>query len=206
MVLPKEKKQKKGIGKRIKMIFYISDTHFRDKKIFDKCKRPFSSLEEMEKTIINNWNRKVKKDDIVYVLGDIVKDGDYDALQIFKKLNGHKHLIVGNHDGLILDEAVKLKIFESIKYIDLIIDKDRKVCICHYPLMDWIEFNRNGVLVYGHIHNKTPENSYAYKLMKDYYKKLPAYNCGVDVIDFEPKTLDELIVLKEVNKNEPYIN
>ena len=206
MVLPKVKKQKRGIEKRINMIFYISDTHFRDEKIFYKCKRPFSSLEEMEKTIINNWNKKVNANDTVYVLGDIVKDDDLDALQIFKSLNGHKHLIVGNHDGYILDGIVKSNIFESIKYIDLIIDNNRKVCICHYPLMDWIEFNRNGVLVYGHIHNKTPKNSYAYKLIKDYYRELPAYNCGVDVTGFEPRTLDELIILKEVNKNEAYIN
>lgn len=42
--------------------------------------------------------------------------------------------------------------------------------------------------------------------MKEFYETLPAYNCGVDVCDFEPKTLDELIHLKEENKDEPYIN
>ena len=59
--------------------------------------------------------------------------------------------------------------FKSIKFIDLINDKDRKVCLCHYPLMDWMEFNRNGYLVYGHIHNKTIKNGYAYKQIRDYY-------------------------------------
>ena len=58
------------------MIYYISDTHFRDQAIFDKCKRPFKSLSEMEETIIRKWNSKVKKDDIVYVLRDISKDDD----------------------------------------------------------------------------------------------------------------------------------
>ena len=43
-------------------------------------------------------------------------------------------------------------------------------------------------------------------MMKDYYANLPAYNCGVDVCDFEPRTLEELMKLKEVNKDEPYIN
>ena len=139
-------------------------------------------------------------------LGDIVKDDDVSAIKIFEKLKGHKHFIVGNHDHLILEEIRKSNIFESVKFIDLIMDKDRKVCICHYPLMDWMEFNREGILVYGHIHNKTPKNGYAYKMMKDYYANLPAYNCGVDVCEFEPRTLDELIHLKEVNKDEPYIN
>lgn len=178
------------------MIYYISDTHFNEQKIFDKCKRPFESLDEMKDTIIKKWNNKVKDTDIVYVLGDIGKDDDPSTIDIFKKLKGHKHLIVGNHDHDMIDAIKKSNVFESIKFIDLIIDGDYKVCVCHYPLMDWMEFNRDGLLVYGHIHNKT----------EDYYKNLKAYNAGVDVIDFEPRTLKELMKLKEVNNDEPYIN
>ena len=85
-------------------------------------------------------------------------------------------------------------------------DDDHKVYTCHYPFMDWMEFNRDGLFVYGHINNKTKKNEYAYKLMKDYYKNLKAYNAGVDVMDFETRTLRELIKLKEVNKYESYIN
>ena len=188
------------------MIYYISDTHFRDQVIFDKCNRPFKSLDEMESIVVSKWNNKVNDEDTVYVLGDICKDDDISAIQIFNKLKGHKHLIVGNHDHNMIEEIKKSMVFESIKFIDLIMDGDQKVCICHYPLMDWMEFNRKGILVYGHIHNKTSKNGSAYKMMKDYYANLPAYNCGVDVCDFEPRTLDELIHLKEVNKDEPYIN
>lgn len=188
------------------MIYYISDTHFRDQAIFDKCKRPFNSLDEMESIVIHKWNNKVEDEDIVYVLGDIAKDDDISSIQILKKLKGHKHLIVGNHDHLILENIKNLNIFESVNFIDLIMDNNRKVCICHYPLMDWMEFNRDGILVYGNIDNKTHENGYVYKIIKDYYKNLPAYNCGVDVCEFEPRTLDELIHLKEVNKDESYIN
>ena len=163
------KRLKKGIEKRIEMIYYISDTHFRDRAIFDKCKRPFDSLDDMESTIINKWNKKIKDEDIIYVLGDITKDDDISSIDIFNKLKGHKHLIVGNHDHLILEDIKTSNIFESIKFIDLILDNNRKVCICHYPLMDWIEFNRKGILVYGHVHNKTPKNGYVYKMMKNYY-------------------------------------
>ena len=188
------------------MIYYIADTHFRDQAIFDKCKRPFKSLDEMENAIIKNWNKKIKDEDIVYVLGDLVKDDDFAATNIFSKLKGHKQLIVGNHDHLLLEKIKESSIFESVKFIDLIYDNDRKVCVCHYPVMDWMEFNRKGILVYGHIHNKTAENGPAYGMIKEFYKNLPAYNCGVDVCGFEPRTLDELIHLKEVNKNEPFIN
>lgn len=188
------------------MIYYISDTHFKDQKIFDKCSRPFASLDEMEKTVVEKWNKKVKNGDTVYVLGDIGKDDDPSTILIFSRLNGLKHLLVGNHDHEMLEEIKKSGMFESVKFIDLIEDSGFKVCLCHYPLMDWMEFNRSGLLVYGHIHNKTEKNGPAYKQIKDYYKNLPAYNCGVDVIDFEPKTLEELINIKKEKENEPYIH
>lgn len=200
------RKPKRKIGGKIRLIYYISDIHFRDQNIFDKCERPFLSLNEMELKIIDNWNNVVNNDDVVYILGDIGNETNLSSIEIFKNLKGHKHLIVGNHDELILNEIKNINIFESIKYINLIMDNNRKVCICHYPLMDWPEFNRKGILVYGHIHNKTIKNDLAYKQIKNYYSDKSAYNCGVDVTNFIPKTLDELIKLKEINKNEPYIN
>jgi calcineurin-like phosphoesterase family protein len=188
------------------MIFYISDIHFDDQKIFDKCSRPFKDLNEYKEEIIKRWNKKVNQDDVVYVLGDIVEDNSKASIGIFKKLNGIKHFIVGNHDLNLLKDIEESGLFQTIKFMDLIDDNGRKVCICHYPVMDWMEFNRNGILVYGHVHNKTPKNGEAYREIKEYYKNKPAYNCGVDVTNYEPVTLDEMIMLKEANKNEPYIN
>lgn len=187
------------------MIYYISDIHFDDQKIFDKCSRPFSGLEEYRNEIIKRWNAKVNENDIVYVLGDIAEDSSVESISIFKKLNGKKHFIIGNHDLKLLDEIRNANIFESIEFMDLIDDEGRKVCVCHYPVMDWMEFNRNGILVYGHVHNKTVKNGKAYQEIKQYYLDKPAYNCGVDVTNYEPVTLDEMIKLKEENKDGPYI-
>ncbi len=186
------------------MIYYISDLHFDDQAIFDKCKRPFKDLNDFKNTIISNWNNKVSNDDTVYILGDIGSNNIH-SIDIYKLLYGHKHLIIGNHDHEILDYIKKSNIFESIKFIDLIIDNDRKVCLCHYPIMDWMEFNRNGYLIYGHVHNKTIQNGYAYKQIKDYYLDKPAFNCGCDVTGYVPVTLDEMIKLKEEHKDDPYI-
>ncbi|NMA59707.1 MAG: hypothetical protein GX959_03865 [Clostridiales bacterium] len=187
------------------MIYYISDIHFDDQKIFDKCLRPFSGLEEYRREIILRWNRKVKSNDIVYVLGDIVEDTSIESVNLFRQLNGIKHFIIGNHDLKILEAIKESNIFESINFMDLIDDEGRKVCVCHYPVMDWMEFNRNGILVYGHVHNKTVKNGKAYQEIKQYYLDKPAYNCGVDVTNYEPVTLDEMIKLKEENKDGPYI-
>ena len=200
-----EKRMKLKIGRVIKLIYYISDLHLRDQAIFDKCKRPFKNLEDMERAIINNWNSKVKTNDIVYVLGDIA-DENPSTIEVYRKLNGHKHLIVGNHDHIILEEIKNSGIFEEIKFIELIEDVNHKVCLCHYPLMDWMEFNRKGYFVYGHVHNKTEVNGYTYKQIKEYFKDKPAYNCGVDVNNFTPVTLEEMIKSKEDNKDDPYIH
>ena len=188
------------------MIYYISDTHLGDLRVFNKCARPFASLEEMEKTIVDNWNKKVRKEETVYVLGDLAEDGYKKAIDVYAGLNGHKHLLVGNHDMKMLDEIKESNVFESIDFMTLIEDGGRKICLCHYPVMDWMEFSRGEYHVYGHIHNKTLKNDPAYPQIKEYFKDKLAYNCGVDVTGFQPVTLDEMIVLKEKNKNEPYIN
>lgn len=188
------------------MIFYIADIHFGDKSIFEKCSRPFNNLDEYEQEIRRRWNKKVNYDDDVYVLGDIAHESFISVADVFKKLKGHKHLLIGNHDENILLMIKQTNVFETINTIKLIEDKHRKVCVCHYPLLDWIEFNRGSFHVYGHIHNKTIAQGQAYAQIKEYYRDKPAFNAGVDVIGFVPVTLDEMIELKEKHINDTYIN
>ena len=150
------------------MIFYTSDIHFRNKYVFEKCNRPFKNIYDFENSFITKRNSKVNKNDIIYVLGDLIGD-DPEALKIYLKLNGIKHLIIGNHDQMYLKQIKKLNIFKTISFIKEIIDSEFKVCLCHYPLMDWINFNKDGILVYGHIHNKNIKNGIAYEQIKNYY-------------------------------------
>ena len=86
-------------------IFLTSDTHYGHSKIIEYCKRPFSSVEEMNETLIANWNAVVKPQDHVYHLGDVTmlrgsvhgKEA-FQTIQLCQRLNGHKRLILGNHD------------------------------------------------------------------------------------------------------------
>ena len=152
------------------------------------------------------WNKRAQPDDIVYILGDFCHRSEKEPSWYLKRLKGHKILIVGNHDGKLLKNQVALSYFDRVEDMMEVEDGENHLCLCHYPIAEWNGYFRKSWHVYGHIHNKTPKNGYAYKMMKDYYANLPAYNCGVDVCEFEPRTLDELIHLKEVNKDEPYIN
>lgn len=53
------------------MIYLISDLHLDHKNIIKYCNRPFSSVEEMNGAIIDNWNEVVKESDFVYLVGDL---------------------------------------------------------------------------------------------------------------------------------------
>lgn len=184
------------------MKYYISDLHFGDERVFKKACRDqlFKDASEVDKTIIERWNAVVTELDEVYLVGDIAADDFIRGIEFLKVLKGIKYLIVGNHDYELLDKYKESNLFKDIRENMLIDDNERKIHLSHYPLMDWMEFNRGGYLIYGHIHNKRLPQ------IKEYYKDKLAYNVGSDVLDFTPKTLDELIELKEKNKNEPYIN
>ena len=79
-------------------IYVTSDTHFNHKNIIEYCNRPYSSVEEMNKAIIDNWNSVVKDEDTVYVLGDFCLGGKEAIKELCSQLKGHKILIKGNHD------------------------------------------------------------------------------------------------------------
>ena len=51
-------------------IFITADHHFNHKNIIEYCDRPFKTVEEMNNTMIEKWNNKVGKDDLVIHLGD----------------------------------------------------------------------------------------------------------------------------------------
>jgi calcineurin-like phosphoesterase family protein len=142
----------------------------------------------MNADIIKKWNARVKPSDDVYILGDLVfKATDINEVKdTLKKLNGKKHLINGNHDKF-LKQLRWQDYFESFDLYKEINDNGRMVCMFHYPIEEWNGYYRNSYMLYGHVHGNI-----------DDIKKHPRkFNVGVDVNDFEQKTLDELI---EANK------
>ena len=85
----------------MKKIYLISDTHFNHANIIKYCNRPFSDVEEMNKTIIKDWNNVVRYNDTVYFLGDLIlsKNKGKRARELINSiLNGNITIIKGNHD------------------------------------------------------------------------------------------------------------
>lgn len=93
-------------------IWVISDTHFGHENIIKYCDRPFKSSDEMTSILIDNWNSRVKDEDIVYHLGDVYYGSQDFGYSVLKALKGRKRLILGNHD--IGQNPVLLNCFQKI--------------------------------------------------------------------------------------------
>ena len=81
------------------MRFYISDSHFYHENLNAKMdNRGFESVEAMNEHMIAQWNKKVRKNDEVVILGDFSIEKGEKTNEILHRLNGKKYLIIGNHD------------------------------------------------------------------------------------------------------------
>ena len=79
-------------------LFFTADTHFNHANIIKFCNRPFKSVEQMNETLITNWNSVISEDDIVFHLGDFCLGGAAEWTKLLDRLNGKIYLILGNHD------------------------------------------------------------------------------------------------------------
>lgn len=80
-------------------IFVSSDLHFGHDREFLWGPRGFRSSIEHDEVIIANWNSVVEPEDDVYLLGDLMLNDTKHGLSCVRRLNGHLHLVRGNHDS-----------------------------------------------------------------------------------------------------------
>ena len=178
--------------------FVISDTHFGHTNSWEKFKladgsplRPFTSTEEMDETMIERWNAKVKPQDTVYHLGDVVINQK--SLHLVSRLNGRKILVRGNHD-IFKDKQYYDVGFEQIHGVRVFVDK---FILSHIPLHPDCVSERFRVNVHGHLHAnqiKMPwgvnadRNEVTYTDIPD-----PRYLCvSVERTNYEPLHFDEV--------------
>ena len=172
--------------------FFTSDLHFGHKNIIRFDNRPFTSVAEMDTALIDRWNAKVRKDDLVYILGDVSWYGDEKTAELLKSMNGRKILIKGNHD----DIGPKVRqCFESIHpYLELKIGK-QLVVLCHYPIVFFNRHHYGAYMFYGHVHN-----SHEWQMTENYKFELEQldircnmFNVGTMVWNYEPVTFEEIV-------------
>lgn len=158
-------------------VFFYSDPHFFHKNVarFRKIGEFVTEVEQREEQR-RRWNKVVKKNDVVYILGDVVVAKWTDEVRDFiKSLNGRKILILGNH-CTERDKLVNfIDVFESVHGVL----KYKEFWLSHIPLNRRTLFGKL-VNVHGHTHAVYDENDPHY------------FNVSADVIDFTPIRIDIL--------------
>ena len=168
------------------MNYFTSDLHLGHRNIIRLCNRPFATIEEMDETLIRNWNAKVTNGDTVYILGDLLFRNEKPAEEYLKQLKGKKHLIIGNHDRDWVKKCNLKDFFESVNNLHFISDGKRQMTLCHYPMMSWPHMTRCYML-FGHIHGNTDADYWP--LIRENDLML---NAGADVNGFAPVTYEEM--------------
>lgn len=140
-------------------MWFISDTHWGHSNIIRFCSRPFSSVEEMNEKLIENWNEVVKPEDTVWHLGDFAFFSKPKIENVLSRLNGNKHLILGNHDQEFIkhrEEILSNKLLSSIRnYAEVKIDK-KLLVLFHYGQRVWNKSHHGSIHLYGHSHGTLP--------------------------------------------------
>ena len=143
-------------------IWFISDTHFGHENIIrfvgangHRIRPGFATVEEMDETMIEAWNKVVKPHDKVYHLGDVAFT-KATIERVMPRLNGSKRLIMGNHDTL--DATFYRQYFGKVMAYRHFTEDDGALVCTHFPLhpMGFLNrFDGRCVNVHGHIHEKT---------------------------------------------------
>jgi calcineurin-like phosphoesterase family protein len=174
-------------SEELNLIYFTADLHLGHANVIRHCDRPFESVEEMDESLIANWNAAVTPKDEVYILGDLTMRPAAQAHGYISRMNGRKYLIRGNHDRFLKGFAPYESDFEWVKdYHTLYIDGQCFV-LFHYPILEWANYYRGSYHLYGHVHNSQTSA----KLLEGL--KGSAFNVGVDVNGYRPVSVTEII-------------
>lgn len=181
------------------MNYYTSDLHLGHENIISISKRPFATVEEMDETLITNWNSVVQKDDTVFILGDLIFRTAQDPEYYLHRLKGRKVLILGNHDSWFRKNQKRYETYfdntEGYQYME-VSDQGRRVILFHYPILEWNAYYRGAYHIYGHVHDDFKTNDSRNRLVMSEKNML---NACSDLNYFYPVTLDQLIASKNLD-------
>lgn len=180
--------------------FFTADLHFGHKNIIRYDNRPFFTVGEMDNALIDNWNSVVRDKDDVYILGDVSWYSGHETASLLNVLKGRKHLILGNHDGVILKSSQAQHQFVEIvtrKEIDVETEFYGKIHVVmdHFYQPFFNRSHHGAVMLYGHTHNGDcyeEELKIQYMLDEDGFRS-EAYNVGCMHWGYTPVTLENIL-------------
>ena len=148
-------------------------------------RRGFKDEFEMDDYIVEQWNSVVKKKDVTWILGDVTFEKSTPYI-LLNQLNGIKKIILGNHDQ-------PQHVPELLKYVNNVSSSKLikngeygNILLSHIPIHPQEFEYRLDFNIHGHVHENTyPDKRYI--------------NVSAEVINYQPKTLKELLNESGVN-------
>lgn len=201
-------------------IWFSSDFHYNHKNIVrgvsewehKERTRNFDTLEEHNEVLVQNINKTVKHDDVLYCLGDW-SFGEKDAIIDFRvKLNCRfVYLVLGNHDKHIekniLHREIHLRsLFENVDKIMNVKHGKHSFVLSHYAMRVWDGSHKGSIMLYGHSHGTldamTPDIANPTWIGDQYFiKNYRTMDVGIDTHpEFRPYSIEEVISIMD-NKN-----
>ena len=130
-------------------VFVISDTHFGHRRIieFEAAARPFASIEDHDRALVERWNATVKPKDTVWHLGDVFFGKDGHA--VLSALHGLKKLVLGNHDHYPLEVYQRYfsKVYGAAEFGGCV--------LTHVPVHPGQLERRYRLNIHGHMHSRS---------------------------------------------------
>jgi len=174
-----------------KRVFLIADTHFDHDRIIGLSERDFNCIEQMNETLVKNWNHTIGEEDIVFFLGDMAYGyGSRSVRWWLRRLNGRIIFVKGSHDrGLYPTEQWIGHVFCT----NCIMVKayGREFALTHSGR--GLPEGYDGWVIHGHTHQNEP-------FIKPEWKQV---SVSVDVINYTPISLASIIERIEELTKEP---
>lgn len=136
--------------------WFTSDTHYGHANILHYCNRPFATVEEMDASLVANWNAVVGPDDDVWHLGDFCMGGAEAAAGYLRRLHGRVHLVWGNHDR---SEVRGMTGWASSQAMMEVTVEGTRIVLLHYAMRVWPCSHHGTLHFYGHSHGTLPGDS-----------------------------------------------
>lgn len=182
-------------------VWFTSDLHFGQGLVAEL--RGFTSIKAHTEYLMQQWSERVRKDDQVWVLGDVAVSSPLAALDIIKSLPGTKHLISGNHDRChpMHRDSHKwqvryLEAFASVQPFARRRLHGVDVLLSHFPyerdrgVTRYRQYrlpNEGKWLLHGHTHGTEKVT------ITDSLPTAREFHVGIDAWDFAPVPIDTVI-------------
>jgi calcineurin-like phosphoesterase family protein len=150
-------------------LYFTSDLHFNHRSILKYTDRgqdlselvgsveeehmsPQEAMRHHNEWIINTLNRRVTNTDHLYILGDVAFGSQWEAAAMLDTMNGHKHLVLGNHDSAMIDFYKSSGLFESVTMYAEVVFNKKRIILFHYPIAEWNSGHHSSWHLHGHTH------------------------------------------------------